>query len=228
MFVMTAVIATQFYFRKYISVAMGIAGLGSSIGALVVPNFLRFLIVTFTLRGCLLILAAVYLQGLPVACLIRPIPKITSDVTNSLEETVEKSSICNKIYIFLRSAIDLSILKKPLVAIFTVALYMCNTFTVTMYSFTIARGISHGESKQEAVVAMTIFGACNVVGRLLIGWLGDRVNRMLLFGICTTSCGIAAVISSVFYTRTLHVVCCGFIGFAIGKLHVVGWMVGCV
>ena len=210
-------IATQVYFRKHTSVAMGIAGLGASIAAITFPVLLRFLIDEFTLRGCLLIHAAIFIQGIPIACMIRPVPKMPS----ASQAEVKELNKCQKITGFLRSVFDMSLLKDPRVCLYSIAVLACHIFSVTMYSFIIIRGISHGLSKQEAGVAMTVFGATGVAGRLLIGWIGDCVSRLALFSACAMISGLSAITNALHYNRMLNIVCSSFTGFCVGRLKIV-------
>ncbi|XP_035827707.1 monocarboxylate transporter 12 [Aplysia californica] len=61
------------HFRKYRSVANGIAVSGSGIGSFAIPNLIRFLLNKYGLFGCLIILAAILLNISVFALLLRPL-----------------------------------------------------------------------------------------------------------------------------------------------------------
>ena len=60
------------YFDKRRSLANGITVAGSSVGQLVIPLIMTFLINEYTLQGALIIYAAFHLNGLVAGMLMRP------------------------------------------------------------------------------------------------------------------------------------------------------------
>ena len=226
----TAMVSTQMYFCRWRSVAMGLAGVGVSISGFVVPLLVRFLVDTFYLKGSLLIMAGVFIQAMPFVCLLRPIPnKVTETVVppqveGDQENTTNLKSapgVFCRVLLFLKKVFDISLLKRPKVALYYLGMFCTNMYTTTVYSFTVARGISNGETKLEAAVSMTVFGATNLLGRLLISWLGDRTSRFACFCVCVLLTGVAAILSTVYFSHTVYVVFCGFTGFTVGRYKIV-------
>ncbi|KAK7090494.1 monocarboxylate transporter 12-B-like isoform X2 [Littorina saxatilis] len=61
-----------YYFHKRRTLANGLALTGSSIGQFTLPPFIEFLLETYGLQGCILILAGVYFNVVAAASLFRP------------------------------------------------------------------------------------------------------------------------------------------------------------
>ena len=60
------------YFEKRRALANGIAVAGASVGQLLIPLLMNFLIKNYDVSGALVIYAAVHLNGLVAAMLLRP------------------------------------------------------------------------------------------------------------------------------------------------------------
>ena len=68
----TSMVSVSQYFLKRRSLANGLAVSGGSIGQLVLPQFLRFVLAEYGFQGALLIYAGLVLNAIPGALLLRP------------------------------------------------------------------------------------------------------------------------------------------------------------
>lgn len=73
-------------------------------------------------------------------------------------------------------------------------------------------------SKAYASYLIALIGAANTIGRIILGYVSDKpwVNRLHVYNMCLTLCGIATILSSL---------CTGFLGLAIYAI-VFGFTIG--
>ncbi|PAA81038.1 hypothetical protein BOX15_Mlig025363g2 [Macrostomum lignano] len=75
-----AIVCVGVYFDKRRSTAIGIAACGSGLGIFIFGLLINYLIVEYTWRGAMLILAGIVLNCAVFACLLRPLPVPKSSV----------------------------------------------------------------------------------------------------------------------------------------------------
>ncbi|KAL5280247.1 Mct1 family protein [Megaselia abdita] len=73
-------------------------------------------------------------------------------------------------------------------------------------------------SKQQSSWLLGIIGIANTVGRIVLGYFSDKayVNRLLVYNLCLTTCGIATALSIFCYDFTSFAVYAAVFGFTIG------------
>jgi len=77
-----------------------------------------------------------------------------------------------------------------------VAMLLCSLFAVAdgiLLTFLPLYGLERGLSEPQALYLITLMGIGGIVGQLPIGWLADRMERMLLAAVCTLLVGIACL-----------------------------------
>lgn len=80
-------------------------------------------------------------------------------------------------------------------------------------------------SKTHASYLIATIGAANTVGRIILGYISDKpwVNRLHIYNMCLTICGIATVLSAFcyeFWGLAAYSTVFGFtIGAYVGELH---------
>lgn len=76
-----------------------------------------------------------------------------------------------------------------------VSMLLCALYAVAeaiLLTFLPLYGIDLGLSEPRALYLITLMGIGGIVGQLPIGWIADRMNRMLLAALCTSIVAIAA------------------------------------
>lgn len=82
------------YFRKHRALANGLALSGASIGQFALPPFIEYLLETYGLSGCILLVGGVYFHIVAAACLFRPVSfyaSITEDAPVPAEIKAEEA-----------------------------------------------------------------------------------------------------------------------------------------
>lgn len=80
-------------------------------------------------------------------------------------------------------------------------------------------------SKTHASYLIATIGAANTVGRIILGYVSDKtwVNRLYVYNMCLTVCGIATALSAFcveFWGLAVYSAVFGFtIGAYVGKLY---------
>jgi MFS family permease len=77
-----------------------------------------------------------------------------------------------------------------------VAMLLCALYAITegiLLTFLPLYGLGVGLSEPRALYLITLMGVGGIVGPLPVGWLADRMNRMLLAALCTLLVAIAAL-----------------------------------
>lgn len=94
------------------------------------------------------------------------------------------------------------------------------------YVYIAAQAEALSISKTDASILIAIIGAANTVGRIILGYVSDKpwVNRLHVYNMCLTVCGIATVLSAFcgdFWSLAVYASVFGFtIGAYVGELLV--------
>lgn len=84
-------------------------------------------------------------------------------------------------------------------------------------------------SKVDASYLIATIGAANTVGRIILGYIADKpwVNRLHIYNMCLTICGIATALSALavnFWGLAVYAAVFGFtIGAYVGELSKFEW-----
>ena len=135
--------------------SMAVAG-GFALGPVVLSATGSRGLMPFLVSGAVMLLSAV-----PLLPVLRDAPRLSGDQTGSLYQY------------FLRAP---------------VAMLLCALFAAAdgiLISFLALYGKDVGLSEARALYLITLLGLGGIAGQIPIGWLADRVDRMLLAALCT-------------------------------------------
>ena len=114
---------------------------------------------------------------------------------------------------------DLTLLKDPVFLIFAISnLFTSIGFNVP-FIYMPDRAILWGIGEEQAAFLVSVIGISNTVGRVVFGFLSDRkwVNRLWLYNMALTLCGVSTVVSSFCSTYWLMATYAAAFGLFIGK-----------
>ncbi|XP_057325967.1 monocarboxylate transporter 12 [Microplitis mediator] len=133
-------------------------------------------------------------------------------------ETVKCAPYVEKSFGILRQMLDLSLLKDPVFLIFVISNFCTSIGFNIPYVYLIPQAESRSISRETASYLLSTIGIANTIGRIILGYVSDKpwVNRLLVYNLCLTICGLATVLS---------VYCDSFISFVI-YTSVFGFTVG--
>lgn len=180
----------SFYFDKKRGLANGLMVAFSGLGGFGFPYLYRWLFDTFGLRNSLLLTGAIFFHSAAASLLLRQ-PQIIIDCKKSQEDNQNKSA-CNSLLEALKRIFKLSLFRNPQFTIyfFAINFQSCN-FNGNLVAMP-GQVYSLGLGKEFIVLAVSIFGATEIIARTLLGWFAD-LNIMKR----TTLLMISAFISSV-------------------------------
>lgn len=92
---------------------------------------------------------------------------------------------------------------------------------ISMVTLSTQFGLSRGFDLDQAVVILTAFGLTNGLGRLLMGWLSDRVGRRRAMSFTFAAAGIAYYLAPHTYGVADAAFLAAVIGFSFGTLFAV-------
>ncbi|CAF0822943.1 unnamed protein product [Adineta steineri] len=218
-----AIVSVNLYFEKKSAFALGIAISGSGVGSFVL-FFIMDAVVNIqsglSYPSALLIEAAIILFGIVCGFLMTPLPQEPSE-QRRLQRQAEKNLISSNALVtsennIANEAVDLKILHLHclLYQNFSPSL----GFNV-IYNF--ADDLAN-DSKvikgHRAYIVMSI-SLSNILGRVIIGYLGDRkwINHLLLFIITLIISGIATIIAPFCSSSVIpHICYASLFGFSSG------------
>lgn len=275
------------YFKKWRSLATGLALSGASVGTFVIPILLEALLETFSLYGAILVISAFYFNGCVSAALYRPFSfytkcaekKNSPESKNELlpqeeptfkepteqsetekiqteseknteyshvesEEEVKKSllelnqtedttskqpapapsgrpvwrfELCGRTW-SLPVIIQFNVLKMPVVLFFTVFSFFVFIGYFNFILFLPVDALSRGITRYEKAVLVSCTGVGDLVGRILVGFLGDLklIQRYKILAISCILCGANIIMfeiaGQVYWWMAIHATLYGFFG----------------
>lgn len=279
------------YFKKWRSLATGLALSGASVGTFVIPILLEALLEKFSLSGAILVTSAIYLNGCVSAALYRPFSFYTKcadkksspdskhelipqeEPTEKVEPTEhsEKEKIqtetetnaedCNvrgeeeakKSLLDLKQTedntkskqaqtapapserpvwrfefrgrtwtlpviIQINVLKLPVVQFFTVFSFFVFIGYFNFILFLPVDALARGITSYEKAALVSYTGGGDLVGRVLVGFLGDLklIQRYKILAISCILCGANIILfemaGNVYWWMAIHATLYGFFG----------------
>lgn len=118
----------------------------------------------------------------------------------------------------LREMLDLSLLNDPIFVVFTISNFCTSIGFSVPYVYIVAQAEKRGIGKDYASYLLAVIGIANTVGRIILGYLSDKpwVNRLLVYNVCLTICGISTALSALCYDFLSFFVYASVYGFTIG------------
>ncbi len=183
------------WFVKQRGVAVGLAGIGFGLGAIISPLLVQWLIYTYDWRQAYVILGLItFVIITPIAQFMKHSPQRiglkpygeNENVENISEET-QASSLANKELSFTQ-AIKTSHFR--LFAIIHFCFFFCMQVVLV---HTVPYAIDVGISGVIAAGILSIMGGISVVSRLTIGFVSDRIGSRLILTGCLVVAAMAFI-----------------------------------
>lgn len=181
------------WFKKNVGLAAGIVSCGMGFGGLMLPLLVK-LIDIYTWRVALVILAIIILViVLPLSMLIRHRPEQYGDVPDGQAETPAKKDNT-------RVSTEIPGVEFNVKRILTGRVFWRIALAYFIHLIVMSAVITHimpylgsvGVSRSNAAIVATAVPLISIIGRIGLGWLGDKTNRRLVaagtFGL--VSCGV--------------------------------------
>ncbi|XP_017768067.1 PREDICTED: monocarboxylate transporter 12 [Nicrophorus vespilloides] len=138
--------------------------------------------------------------------------------TKSIEESKDSG---------IRDMLNLNLLKDPIFIVFSISNFLTSIGFNVPYVYIVSRAKSMGISSQQAGLILAVIGIANTIGRIILGYFSDKVwvNRLIVYNVCLTICGIATALSCFcfdFYSLAFYGSVFGFtIGAYVGLTSVI-------
>ena len=172
------------WFDKKRGLALGIACSGSGLGIVVVAPFATYLITSLDWRMAYIIMGIlVWLAAIPLSLFLRKAPYeigtlpdgviSNSKIVRTEEDNIQPTGL---------SLLQTTRTRSFWLIIFIWLLFASNTFTIITHLVPHATDI--GFSPGEAAAILSIIGASNILGRVLLGTISDRMGRKSTAIIC--------------------------------------------
>ncbi|XP_045785637.1 monocarboxylate transporter 13 [Maniola jurtina] len=125
----------------------------------------------------------------------------------------------------LSEMLDVSLLVDPIFILFSVSNFLTSIGFYIPYVYTVP--MSEKQGIENSPYLISIIGASNLVGRIVLGYISDKpwVNRLLAYNVCLTIAGISTAMAMVcweFWGLAIYATTFGFtIGAYVGLTSVV-------
>lgn len=118
----------------------------------------------------------------------------------------------------LREVLEASLLKNPVFILFTVSNFCTSIGFNVPYVYLLPQAEERGINKGLASYLLAIIGVANTLGRIILGYISDKpwVNRLLVYNICLTICGVATIFSTLCTNFATFAFYCIVYGFTAG------------
>ncbi|XP_076162612.1 monocarboxylate transporter 5-like isoform X2 [Ptiloglossa arizonensis] len=133
--------------------------------------------------------------------------------TNSKFKVYCKEKIGN-----LQEMLDISILKDPVYVLFTFSNFCTSIGFYVPYVYVLPQAEEQGINKNDASYLLIVIGIANTLGRIVLGYISDKpwVNRLLIYNLCLTICGISTILSTVCRSFETFILYSSIFGFTSG------------
>jgi len=172
------------WFDKKRGTALGIAGAGFGSGILIVVPFATYLIVTFDWRIAYMVIGAVaWLVVIPLSQLLKSSPYeigALPDGRKALSQDTNIEEIRNQ-----TDALTLWQILRTRSYWLCVSIWSCMSFTVLLVlTHLVPHTTDMGFSAAESATLLSLIGGTSIAGRVLVGFISDRIGRKLTTIIC--------------------------------------------
>ena len=218
----------QQYFEKKRYLATGISLTGFSCSTFLLPPLCDVLYEYYGWRGTLILISALYIQGVPFAMLLRPLspPRPIGRLRHlsrqsSISEATTKwcfkcSAISGKLF---RKIFDFSVFRDPRFTLYGIASFCFNMGYIAFFMHYINRAVYLGVDERSATLLPSIYGVCNGIFRVMAGFIANipNVNRVLMYGSFILLGGITACVTTLTYNFTTLGIAAGVFGISVGE-----------
>ena len=179
------------YFPDDFSNANGVSLAGGTIGMMVMPPIVEYLVSLYGWRSALGLIGVFSFNYVVCGALLRPLNKSTlrkyrklpnqnsdnntpSSSTNSSVSNQDNLTVCGKVLQFLSERFDTELLTEPEFVLFQVVAVLNGVIYSPWHLFIIPQGMEQGYGKSPSAFLATFAGFGSLVGRLGHGVLIDR------------------------------------------------------
>ncbi|UJR17515.1 hypothetical protein I4U23_004410 [Adineta vaga] len=228
-----AIVSVNEHFERKRAFAMGIAVCGSGVGTFVLSYVMNGLVnihSLFSYSTALLIEAGIIAFGLLCGFLLGSTTKekeeknvsetlLSSDGTVNLAENKNESKAPKSFIDQVTEQIDLRLLKNAAFTLFTISNFLASLGFNVIYNYADDLANDAKVIKEHRTYIVMSIGVSNILGRFIIGYLGDRkwINRLFLFILTLIISGIATVVAPLCGSSVIqHIAYASFFGFFSG------------
>ncbi|XP_030568244.1 monocarboxylate transporter 5 [Drosophila novamexicana] len=113
---------------------------------------------------------------------------------------------------------NFSLLKDVIFVIFSVSNFCTSIGFNVPYLYVVSQAETLNIGKSEASYLIASIGVANTIGRIILGYIADKpwVNRLLVYNVCLTACGIATAMVPLCGDFNSLLIYCSVFGFTIG------------
>ncbi|KAF5279281.1 hypothetical protein FQR65_LT15440 [Abscondita terminalis] len=158
---------------------------------------------------------------------------VASHHKHKTEDKETKTTICGIIPVSeetketFNEMLDFSLFKDPIFILFTLSNFCTSIGFNIPYVYIVSKAKSLGISPENASILLSVIGVANTIGRIVLGYISDnpKINRLWIYNICLTVCGLATALSAFcldFYSLAVYGSVFGFtIGAYVGLTSVI-------
>lgn len=138
----------------------------------------------------------------------------SKSLPNGTKHKTEDPQKKKQVNIF-RQMMEFSLLKDPIFLIFILSNFFTSIGFYIPFYYISMEAQEKGHDKTTSNYFIEIIGVANTVGRIVLGYLSDKpwINRLLVYNLCLTVCGVATVLSTFcvsFATFAFYAITFGF------------------
>ncbi|ORX77541.1 MFS general substrate transporter [Basidiobolus meristosporus CBS 931.73] len=170
------------WFTKRQGLAMGIAASGSGIGGLVLSPIARKLLDSLGVAWALRVVAIFELVSSGIAALLLRAPRRQTASGVKVADSGKK-----------RKALDFSVWKEKGFVLWACSAALFTFGYLIPFSYIPAYATFVGLTTSDGAILVSVMSGCNAVGRIGIGFLGDRLGRINVAAICYLLSGISCL-----------------------------------
>ena len=205
---LSATVIVQQHFNRNRTIATAIAMMGGSLGQVIGPPILEFLIYYYGWRGAMLLFGAIMLHSIPFAISFTPPNKRGSGVIK--EKSVRE---------MMRRMFDFTLLKEVSFTLFCFSFFLVKFNVFGFYQHLPSRVVHTGMTRRVATLLMMVTAILAAISRLGGGFIGNLkcANRTLMYAVAVTVAGVDTVLLACVTSLPVIVVICGIFGACMGK-----------
>lgn len=190
---------TAGWFEKRLGLALGVTNAGIGVGTLLIPLFVGYLLRNFGWRDAYLGLGVAALTAWPVAYLFLRDPAPSLSGVPLTGETFAEARGTRPFWMALAAFFFIGLFSSPII--------------IHQVKIMIDAGIPPA----TATVVPAAFGLALLVGRLITGWLLDRLSAILIMTALMAGGALAAILYASGPSLPLAIFCAALTGFVIGS-----------
>lgn len=206
---LAGVVCVSDYFDKKRSLAVGIALSGSGIGTFVLGPTIGWIIskhgwqmaITFAavLVTCCIVLSLFF-------CSAKHYDDGNDGATEaSIKREDDNKDVSNKV----------SLMREPIFIIFTISSFLTSFGFSIPYIYIVAQAEAKGVQPELCSYMVSAIGISNMFGRLVLGYVSDKMDPLNLYRTCLTICGLSTALSILCFSFTHFLVYTAVFGFTI-------------